>query len=80
MRGWAANTSAAAAASSASTSAIERSCTRTASVSCSKRSPPQTSQRMATSGRKLISSFFTPWPAHSGQRPSSTLKEKRLGP
>ena len=50
----------------------------TASVSGLNRAPWQASQETVTSGRKLISIFFTPWPSHSAQRPPATLKEKRL--
>ena len=64
----------------ASTSAMLLSRKRTASVSGVKRAPPQASQGTVTSGRKLISIFFTPWPSHASQRPPATLKEKRPGP
>ena len=52
----------------------------TASVSGLKRAPWQASQGTFTSGRKLIAMVRTPWPSHSGQRPSPVLKEKRPGP
>ena len=50
----------------------------TASVSELKRRPPQTSHSTFTSGRKLISIVFTPWPSQASQRPPAVLKEKRL--
>src|ERR1041385_3895340 len=52
----------------------------TASVSGVNRWPAHVSQCTVTSGRKLISILFRPWPSHSGQRPSATLNENRLGP
>jgi hypothetical protein len=51
---------------------------RTASVSALKRAPLQTSQETFTSGRKLISMVFTPWPSQPSQRPPAVLNEKRL--
>ena len=50
----------------------------TASVSGLKRAPRHSSHSTFTSGRKLISTFFTPWPSHSSQRPPAVLNEKRL--
>ena len=51
----------------------------TASVSGLKRAPWQMSQATLTSGRKLISMVFMPWPSQPGQRPSPVLNEKRAG-
>ena len=51
---------------------------RTASVSELKRAPAHTSHSTFTSGRKLISMVFTPWPSQAAQRPPAVLKEKRL--
>ena len=51
---------------------------RTARVSGLKRAPRQASQGTVTSGRKLISIFFMPWPSHSSHRPPATLKENLL--
>ncbi len=49
----------------ASTSAMVLSLQRTARVSGANRLPPQASQVTATSGRKLISTVFTPWPSQA---------------
>ena len=49
----------------------------TASVSELKRAPRQASQETFTSGRKLISIFFTPWPSQASHLPPAVLKEKR---
>ncbi len=49
----------------------------TDSVSGLKRAPPQASQGVFTSGRKLISTVVWPAPSHTGQRPAPVLKEKR---
>src|SRR5204863_221517 len=62
----------------ASTSPIDLPRQVAASVSLLKRAPLQASQTTFTSGRKLISIVFNPWPSHSGQRPPDVLNEKRL--
>ncbi len=77
---WAAKNPVASSTLIASTSAIVFPLKVTSSVSGLKRAPPQTSQGTLTSGRKLISIFFIPWPSQPSQRPPRTLKEKRPGP
>ncbi len=58
---------------------MERSLYLTWSVASLKRLPWQTSQGTYTSGRKCISTRFTPSPSQASQRPPFTLKEKRPG-
>ena len=78
MPGWNSKYSAASSTLMASTSAMLFSRNVTARVSALNRAPLQASQGTVTSGRKLISIFFMPWPSHSSQRPPVTLKENRL--
>jgi hypothetical protein len=77
--GWKEKNSAASSTLMASTSAMLLSRKRTARVSGLKRAPPQLSHSTETSGRKLISMRFTPWPSQAWQRPPLRLKEKRPG-
>ena len=77
MDGCAAKNSTASSTLIASTSPTLRPRSCTISVSGSKRLPPQTSQITFTSGRKDISTVFSPWPSQAGQRPPAVLKEKR---
>src|SRR5260221_9200086 len=63
-----------------STSPMDFSLKRMSGASGVNRLPRQASQLTDTSGRKLISILFRPWPSHSSQRPPETLKENRERP
>lgn len=61
----------------ASTSAIDRSLNRTASVARLNRAPRHSLQGTNKSGRKFISIFRCPWPRHASHRPPGALKLNR---
>jgi len=77
MEGWLAKYSTASSTLIISTSPMLFSLKRTASVSGLKRAPRHVSQVTFTSGRKLISIFFSPCPSQVPQRPPPVLNEKR---